>query len=336
MRRGLLAVGLALGAGSQLGFSCQATCSGPYQPVGGDEESIGVPRTGDWPVPETAVARPAVTPAFDTDGDGTEDTVESTDQGHALVVHRSSGDLVLTVTAPQLVEGDSTSLVEAGDVDGDGRTDLTVIVAARASENATDRPPLAVYLVSGATPDGTHPVAATGALLLAFGDERLLAPAGDVDGDGRGDVAALVVPGEIPDETAVWRGADLTLTPGGTEAAPSLHPPAGAFLGAVPLDGRDALVIATHRADDAEPFHEFVVWVPEGGITFTTAGAGPIATVQPIGLGTARGQFRVLDDAGEDGTGHDVWLTALLQNRSNTQRWAWDLDDLCANSPVSA
>jgi hypothetical protein len=329
VRRGLLAVGLALGAGSQLGFSCQATCSGPYQPVGGDEESIGVPPTGEWPVPDTAVARPLVAPRFDTDGDGTDDTTDATDDGRSLVVHRSSGDLVLTVPAPQLVWTDIPSFLAAGDVDGDGRTDLTVIVAAQPFENA-------VYLVSGATPDGTHPVADVGATLLPLGDVRVTEPVGDIDGDGRDDLAALTIPGEIPEDTWVWRGADLTLTPGGTEPAPSLHPPVGAYLGAVALDGRDALVIATHRADDAGPFHEILVWVPEGGISFTTAGAGPIATVQPIGLGTAPAQFAVLDDAGEDGTGHDVWLTARLQNRSTTQRWAWDLDDLCANTPVSA
>src|SRR5262245_18779123 len=107
MRRGLLGVGLALGAASQLGFSCEATCTGPYRPVGGDELILGGEPTGSWPVPDTAVARPLVAPAFDTDGDGDEDTVEVRDDAHTLVVHRASGELVLGIPAPGIVFGDT-------------------------------------------------------------------------------------------------------------------------------------------------------------------------------------------------------------------------------------
>jgi hypothetical protein len=331
LRRGLLTVALALGAGSQLGFSCEATCSAPYRPVGGDDVEIGRPPSGDWPVPATAVARPGVTGPLDTDGDGAADTLDRDGENRTLVIHRSSGDLILTVAAPALFFTDSLELLQAGDVDGDGRDDLTVVVAARLPENATDQPPTTTYLVGGAAADGTYAVADAGAVLLPPGDLRTVDPVGDVDGDGLGDLAAVTIPTETQaEDTWIWPGDELTTAPGAPVGDPSLHPPAGAFLGAVPLDGRSAVVMATHRADGAEPYHEFQLWVPEGGLTFTTAGAGPVATVQPIGMGTAPGQFRVLDDGG------DRWLTATLQNRGQTQRWAWDLDDLCANTPVTS
>jgi hypothetical protein len=335
VRRGLLAVGLVLGAGSQLGFSCQPVCSAPYRPVGGDEVSVGEPPTGTWPVPATAVARPTVTGPLDTDGDGAADTTEGADEGRTLVVRRASGDLSLTVAAPALIWTDLPEQLTAGDLDGDGRDDLVVTVLTRPPEHAADQPPTVRYLVAGATADDVHPVAAVGSVLLPAGDPRRINTVGDIDGDGRDDLAAITVTGDIPRDTRVWLGADLTLSPGATEAPPSVRPPDGDFLGAVPLDGRDALVIVTHRADSEEQYHDFLVWVPEGELAFTTRGAGPVATVQPIGAGTAPAQFRVLDDPGPSGNGRDRWLTATLQNRGQTQRWAWDLDELCTNTPLA-
>jgi hypothetical protein len=337
VRRGLLGMGLVVGAASQLGFSCEATCVDPYRPVGGDELALGEEPSGTWPVPATAVPRPVVAPPLDTDGDGNDDAVEVRDDLHTLVVHRSSGDLVLGVAPPAQVFGDSPSFLSAGDVDGDGRTDLIVSAYTRPPANGADRPPMIQYLVSGATPDGVHPVESVGSTLVPPGDAWPVDAVGDIDGDGLDDLALLRLEDpEGPGGIRVWPGADLTMAPGTGETAPSLQAPAGAFVGAVSLDGREALVIVTHRSTDDERYHELVVWVPEGGLSFTTAGAGPAAAVQPIGLGQASGQARVADDPGASGDRHDRWLTLTLEHRTLRQRWAWDLDTLCANTPVPA
>lgn len=325
MRRGALAAVLALFVGGAAGAGCEPACEGPYRSAGGDERPLGGPVTGTWPA--TGTPRPPVVMPLDTDGDGAEDGAEISEDRRTLTLHRTSGDLVLTVPEPALIWTDLPQLMPAGDLDGDGRADLQLRVWARPPEHASDQPPATTYLVGGATPDGTHALAAVGSTPFAdpANDGPTATPAGDVDGDGRDD---LVLASPLVSDLPVWFGADLPLTPGSTAPVPpSLHAPAGTLVGAVRLHGREALVIVTRATAPEQPSHDLQLWVPEGGLPFTTAGEGPDATVLPVGIGHGPGHAAIVDD------GDDSWLTLSLENRSLRQRWAWDLDDWCAATP---
>jgi hypothetical protein len=329
-RRGLVSGAIVLVAASQLAFSCQRPpgCEMPFSPVGGDQDRIGQEPSGVWPVPASATYRPIPPGPLDTDGDGVADTSASEDEGRSLVIHRSSGNLTLTVDAPATIGSDYPEGLRAGDVDGDGRGDLLVALQTRPSEYATDRPDVIYHLVSGATPNGVHLLSEVAALLVpATADHPFLVPLGDVDGDGRGELANVQFASETrPEETwTIWRGAELDLTPGAHQPQPSLPPPDGQLIGPVALDGRSALAVNQGQNDDRS--YDILLWLPEGGLTFTTGGVLPVTQTSPIGGGTVPGQIRVADD------GRDRWLVASFADRGGGQRWAWDLDHLCANTP---
>jgi len=132
----------------------------------------GVSRFGDM-----------VAGAGDLNGDGYADVVVSA-AGGAYVFYGSSGGLPTTpsiaLTAPSGVSGFGTAVAGAGDVNGDGYADLVV----------TAPPANAAYIYFGGaagvtnTPSQTISVTLTG---ITFGPG--LAGAGDVNGDGYGDVA---------------------------------------------------------------------------------------------------------------------------------------------------
>jgi hypothetical protein len=327
-RRSLVTVGVVLATASQLAFSCQhpPACTMPYSPVGGDQDILGEPPSGTWPVPSSAVRRPIPPGDLDSDGDGVADTISFDDAQRTLVVHRTSGDLTLTVNAPTSMALYLPENLRAGDVDGDGRGDLVVNQLTRQPEYSTDRPPVIQHIVSGATPNGVHPLSTVAATLVPATEYPAVPrPLGDIDDDGHDDLATVAGGDETgPERWAIWRGTQLDLTAGASQPDPALHPPAGTLIGPVPLGSRNAVAISTGRTDDG---FGLLLWVPEGGLAFTTAGALPVTRVSPLGGGSAPSQLQVADD------GQDRWLIGTFWEPNAGQRWAWDLDDLCANTP---
>jgi hypothetical protein len=317
---------LVLGAGSQLGFSCEPACEQPYRAVGvrsdlyGDEE----PPYEDWPV--TGTARPPVGGVLDSDGDGVADTIEPTGSGEPLVVHRSSGDLVLTAPAGSTVAWTSEATVDGGDLDGDGRDEVLVATLVVTPDGGATGP-YGLYVVPGATPDGTHAVDQVGAAPFGTDPDRSVAvqTAGDVDGDGRDDLVEDYSD-DTTQEARVWLSTALDLTPGsggpGTTPPPPSYVAAGRLFSPVPLAGRDALLLVTLFGATEQ---QVTLWLPGGALTFTTEGPGVPATVPATGE-----RAEVVED------GNQAWLVAHFDYRSGSQSWAWDLDDLCAGAPAAA
>jgi hypothetical protein len=308
-RRGLGTVVLVLGAGSQLGWSCEAGCEQPYRPVGTQYRHVGADPVGDWPV--TGELRPPVLPAFDTDGDGVTDTQSLSADERALTIGRSSGDLVLTVPEPFRIIP-FAAMTADGDLDGDDRADLIVSVRDSLGD-------LSHHVVPGATPAGSH------ALLDGFaspfaGTEDIvqLQVIGDLDGDGRDDVVAEEYVGGVTPRTLVWLAADVPVAPGSPPVPASRDLPTG-LAGVVGLEGRNALLL-----QEEEEFPTDVVrvslWLPEAELRFTTEGSEPLR-VMPSAYA------EVYQDEDQS------WLVLTASTRDATQVWAFDLDDLCAGAP---
>jgi hypothetical protein len=299
---GLLAAVVVLGVGSPLGGGCEEACAAPYRPVGHQYTYPGGPPAGDWPV--TGEARPRPSTVLDTDGDGAADTAEIDEDQRQVTIHRTAGDLVVTVPAPQVVvSGPGISL---GDPDGDGRTDTLIEVVADLSSSTVTR-----YVLPGATPDGTHDLAAVAVAVPAAAS---LQGVGDVDGDGRDDVAAAG-----PVEAQVWLGPDLDLGVGAPPSPPS-HVVPGMLRNAVHLDvasGRTALNLQAIDPMDIYLHIETTLWVPQGSLRFTTQDSG-VGPQSPLGLA---------DIVDGDGT---TWLVVYTTGRGGRSEWAWDLADLCA------
>lgn len=320
-RLGAMIVLPLLGGGSQLA-ACESACEQPYRAVGVRSDLFydDLPPYEDWPV--TGTARPPVGGAPDTDGDGVADTIEPTGTGSPLVVHRASGDLVLAAPAGATVAWTSEELVNAGDLDGDGRDDLlvpTLVVQPDGSASG----PYGLYVVPGATPDGAHWVDEVGAAPWGADPDRYpgVRAGGDLDGDGRGDLVEDYYD-EDTQEVRVWFSDDLDLTPGsaapGTPVPPA-HVVDGRLFSPVPLQGRDALLLVTLFGNTEQ---QVTLWLPDGAITFTTDGPGVPATVPATG-----NRAEVVED------GDQTWLVAHFTYRSGNQSWAWDLDELCAGAP---
>lgn len=311
VRRGLVTVLVVIGAGSQLGWSCEAVCEQPHRPVGTEFRPLGGEPVGDWPV--TGEVRPAVRPVLDTDGDGVVDDQALSADDRRLTIGRASGDLVLTVPEGHRIGNAFAVTVTNGDLDGDGRSDVVLdVIDVAEGTRAAD-------VVAGATPDGTHAVADVAARLFATRPgQQAAAPqvVGDVDADGRDDVVGQVyVDGSTP-RLLVWLGADVDITPGaGAEAAS--YDLAGRLASVVGLAGRNALGLDTGSPTPEHPHLEVSLWVPDTALRFTTAGSEPLR-VMPASFA------QVVED------GDRTWLVLEASDRGGVQRWAFDLDDLCA------
>jgi hypothetical protein len=316
--RGALVALLVGGAATQLGTGCDGGCAQPYEPA---YQEISVPTEPplSWSWPNGGTARPAPAPSFDTDADGTSDTVTVAEDRTSLTVHRSSGDLTLVVTAPLVVTTTDATGAAAGDVDGDGRDDVLVTAYDPADVDPAGAVLASAYLVSGTTPGGVH--ALTDVAAQPFGPPAAGWPrgVGDVDADGHDDVVRsqgpnLVLPAE---PTAVWSGADLDLAPGppaGGPVAPTWQAPGG-FASTLALDGGRTALALVERVppDDGSVAWNAVVWLPETTLRFAFGDASP-----------AYFGVELVD------TADTTYLRVRWEYGRVASRWAWDLHDLCA------
>lgn len=273
-----------------------AACEQPYAPVAFAESYPAqeeLPEVDAEPVPMALVASPLT---FDSDGDGTDDTVERGPDG--VTITRGDGEVVLTDDGPANATG-------LGDIDGDGRDELQV-------QTSGD-----VFLVPGTVPTGTTPVAdagirlpfgAAGAVHLADGSDRLLVlrPEGN----------------SLPDEiTDVLDGSDaLDLGPGGD--AGTLDP-ALTLLGQVRFtadlgDGPMVLVAGRSVADGTGNRVELSIVEGAEVIALTTLPERFQAEYV-----SEYGSVEIL--VGPDGT----FVTLVQASRNGSASYMWSLDDPC-------
>lgn len=297
---------------------CEPACLPPYQAVAGQTFYQGEPPpTTPWPVGGTA--RPQVQPVLDTDGDGVADTSEMVDDGHRIVIHRAAGDLDLRLPAPGYMVGGAPNNLAVGDLDGDGRSEALLTVYGLDSPHPQGRVP---YVVPGTTPSGSHDLAAIATTPLPTSWANALVPVGDLDGDGVDDVASPVSeePGpQFPDSVGVWLGGEIDTTQEDSDLVAR-----GELQSVVSLGPQSALALITDRPTGPDhPDFELTLWVPDGSIRFTSGGVDTDVFTPLLG------QIQIHDD------GDQLWLTAELEYRTVRQRWAWDLDNLCAGADVT-
>ena len=175
----------------------------------------GVEPTAAWVlVGASATFGAAVASAGDVDADGFADLlVGDRERGEVRVYHGAAAGLGVTPTAARTLTGASRfgeSVACAGDVNGDGFTD--VVVAESGHEHAH------VYLGSAAG------LSATSVTLRASGAETdlVVAPAGDVDGDGYDDV---LLGSDDARRAWLFRGASAGVT---VAASATFTPPSSA------------------------------------------------------------------------------------------------------------
>jgi hypothetical protein len=178
--------------------------------------------------------------------------------GHVYVFSGATSDTLYTLSSlePRTQGHFGYQVGALGDADGDGMPDLAV---GAPGEGTSGR----VYVFSGATSDTLYTlVHPTGSTQAAFG--FAVVGAGDVDGDGRGDVIVGVeadgppnAPTDLSGRAYVFSGADGVL--GATLLSPNAESGghfgnAVAALGDVDGDGRaDVIVGAVLEEQDLSP-----------------------------------------------------------------------------------
>jgi hypothetical protein len=165
-----------------------------------------------------------------------------------------------------------------------------------------------------------HDLADVGAASFAAEPLAALWGVGDLDDDGRDDLARSVPSADdaLPDETRLWFGADLDLTAGDTSPVAPARTIPGRLTSLLTLDGdRTALALLSPvpAPGDASPTWEATVWRPEHKLRFGFPGGWPSS----IGVD--------LVDAGDT-----LYLRATWEYGRVGARWAWDLHDLCAGT----
>ena len=215
----------------------------------GRRRSVGVPPRAPG---RDRHARPPVARPLHNRRRRRPESTELVDDRRTLVIHRAAGDLALTVPAPAIIWTEDPAFLAAGDLDGDGRTDLAIKTWPRPPEYGADTPPDVWYLVSGATPDGTHALATVGARPLPDGDDLVLEVIGDVGGDDRDDVAFSARSADPEVRVHVDAGSPM-LAPGSTTPVEPSYVLPHALVNAVPLGGRDASFSVEHVGDGNRP-----------------------------------------------------------------------------------
>ena len=290
-----------------VGAGCEPECEPPYRAVAG-QQTYPTP-AGSWPV--TGSERPWA-PVLDSDGDGAVETFELSADYRQLVVHRTSGDLVLRAGPGDQLWTSDPLILTLGDLDGDGRTDLGMFV-----DRTDGSAPSRHVVVRGALADGTYDVDAVGVSTLPAtgGDYPGPHPAGDVDADGLADVMVTTREG-----TSVWSGRDLDLVPPAAPATPTYE--IDRLASSTPVQvtpTQTGLVLLEESTVDGETVVTVTLWLHGTELSFTTLG-GEIPVTAPIFFTTAA----IVED------GDQLWLTLSMNYRNLHEQWAWDLDHLCA------
>lgn len=254
-------VGYALASGDVDGDGRSDLWIGtPYADAVGDSSGVVYlvhgPVAGDLPIDEAADARlfgegpdelagDSLADVGDTDGDGLSDLLVSapyhdggaTNVGAAYLVRGPvQGDVSLSSVEARVV-GTATnhlvaqSIASAGDVDGDGRNDL--LIGTLSDDNVFG--PSAVYIVSGLLDTPSTVDVADAKLLEQDPGSRIglqMDSAGDVDGDGFGD---LIVGAPLHD--------------GSEEDAGAAYLVRGPIAGALSMANADTLLVGSARDD---------------------------------------------------------------------------------------
>ncbi len=223
--------------------------------------------------------RPGFMASADTDGDGKADIIAA---GASLVVLTALGNATFappkTFALPS-VTGNLSNLA-VGDVNGDGRADVVVIMSA---QNATSGGAF-VYI---SNPDGTlkTPIQIDTAVNL-----RSVA-LGDLNGDGRVDIALGSADARFYTSSSVLRGIRVYLSNAdGTVSTPVTLNPDNQYsalaIGDLNKDGKSDLVVASQNSGQDD---SIIIFPGQGDGTFAApktlalAGGGPGVTSVAIG-----------------------------------------------------
>lgn len=171
----------------------QPPCSSPYRALATATHTSGTQEELPVVAGESRLTDARRLPVPDSDGDGVPDTIAAAG-ANASSASITRGDGTLTIAQ----EGKTVSPPEsAGDLDGDGRDELTVRVR---SEGTPLHAPFDRFLLAGTTVPGVHDPSDIG--LRVTSNSR---PIADQDGDGRGDLVHSPSVGP----TRFWSGSDL-------------------------------------------------------------------------------------------------------------------------------